>query len=74
MQPKAELAYSWSLPFITGRIYNIWWGSGIDFTHVSVASSPSYAPAEKGIIFKFNYSENRERFKIGPMVGGAQLV
>ena len=29
MEPKKEKPYSWSLPFITGKIYNIWWGTGI---------------------------------------------
>jgi hypothetical protein len=74
MQPKVEIPYSWGLPFLTGRIYNIWWGSGIDFTHLSITTSPTYTAPEKGIIFKFNYSDNRERFKVGPMVGGDPLL
>lgn len=74
MEPKVEKSTSWGLPFITGRIYNIWWGSGIDFTHLSVFTSPSFVEADKGIIFKFNYSENRELYRIGPMVGKVPLT
>lgn len=74
MEPKKEKPYTWAIPFITGRVYNIWWGSGIDFTHLSVYTSHSFVPADKGIIFKFNYSENRESYRIGPMVGKVPLV
>lgn len=47
------------MPYITGRIYQIWWGTGIDFTHLSIYTAPTFTPNDKGIIFKFNYSENR---------------
>lgn len=70
MEPKFEKKYTWALPFITGRIYNIWWGTGIDFTYLDTFTSPSYLESEKGIIFKFNYSDNRELYRVGPMVGG----
>ena len=74
MEPREELAYSWSLPYITGRIYNIWWSTGIDFIHLSAFTSPSFTSTDMGIIFKFNYSENRELYHVGPMVGGVPLV
>lgn len=74
MQPKKEKPYTWAIPFITGRTYNIWWGSGIDFSHLAVFTSPSFVSADKGIIFKFNYSENRESYKIGAMVGKVPVV
>ena len=60
------------MPFITGRIYNIWWGSGIDFTYLDTFTSPSFLDSEKGIIFKFNYSESRELYRVAPMVGGVR--
>jgi len=56
MEPHVESAYTWSMPYITGRIYQIWWGSGIDFTHLSIYTAPNFTPTDKGIIFKFNYS------------------
>jgi hypothetical protein len=74
MEPHVEKPYTWAIPFITGRIYNIWWGNGIDFSHLAVVTSPTFVPADKGIIFKFNYSENRESYRIGPMVGKVPLV
>lgn len=54
-----DKAYTYSLPYITGRTYNVWWGSGIDFAHLSAFTSPSFVDSDKGVIFKFNYSENR---------------
>lgn len=30
--------YAWALPFIAGKIYNIWWGSGVDWTHMAIES------------------------------------
>lgn len=73
MEPKVEKKYTWALPFITGRIYNIWWGTGIDFTYLDTFTSPSFLDTEKGIIFKFNYSDNRELYRVGPIIGGAPL-
>lgn len=74
MEPKKEKPFSYGLPYITGRIYNIWWGSGIDFSHLSIFSTPRWTPSDKGIVFKFNYSENREFYNIGPMVAGNLLT
>ena len=59
MEPKVEKKYSYGLPYITGKIYNIWWGTGIDFTHLSAFTTPSFSETDDGIIFKFNYTENR---------------
>jgi len=50
--------YAWAMPFITGKIYNIWWSSGIDWTHLAVESN-QYEEWEKAIIFKFNNTEQR---------------
>jgi len=58
MQSK-DRPNTWSLPFITGRIYNIWWGTGLDFSHLAIATSPIFTTADVGIIFKFNNTENR---------------
>ena len=61
MESKNQ-AYAYSLPYILGRIYNVWWGTGIEFTHLALVSDPNYLVTEPGIIFKFNYTENRELF------------
>ena len=74
MEPMKEKPNTWSLPFITGEIYSIWWGTGIDFSHLSISASPLYSSDDKGIIFKFNYTQNRELFRVGPMRGGVKLT
>ena len=33
-----DKAYGWSLPFAIGSIYNVWWGSGVDWTHMAIES------------------------------------
>ena len=73
-KPKKELKGAWGMPFITGKIYNIWWGTGIDFSHLSVVSTDRFTASDAGIVFKFNYTENREMFEIGPMRGGARKL
>lgn len=72
-EPKKEKPQSWSLPYITGQTYQVWWGSGIDFSHMSAVSSRTYSPSDAGVIFKFNYTLNREIFEVGPMRGGKLL-
>lgn len=42
MEPKLELKYSYSLPYLTNRVYDIWWGSHIDFNHLAMVSSDLY--------------------------------
>lgn len=46
----------------------------MDFTHMSIDSAKLLSPEDQGIIFKFNYTLNRESFKIGPMRGGVKLT
>jgi hypothetical protein len=74
MEPKVEQKYTWSLPFILGKTYSIWWGTGIDFTHLAIFTSPTFTSVDSGVIFKFNYTENRELFEVGPMRGGAKAL
>jgi len=47
---------------------------GIDFTHLSITTSPTFLPVDLGIIFRFNYTQNRELFQIGPMRGGVKKL
>ena len=39
--------------------------TGIDFTYINVDISSVYQDSEPAILFKFNYTENRELFEIG---------
>jgi hypothetical protein len=71
MEPHGEKQQAWSLPYLTGKTYDVWWGSGLDFTHLSILTTPLFNPQDDGIIFKFRYTQNRELFDIGPMRGGA---
>ena len=61
-QPKKEKAHAWSLPYLTGNTYNLWWGTGIDFSHMALFTTPLFSDTDDGIIFKFNYTQNRELF------------
>ena len=70
MEPKKEMKFSYSLPYLTGRIYDIWWGSHIDFNHLAMVTTHLYEQNEKAIIFKFKYIDNRELFEIGPLRQG----
>lgn len=58
-EPKVEKPQTWSLPYVTGQIYNIWWGTGIDFKHLSMSTTSLYTDSDDGVIFKFNYTLNR---------------
>lgn len=72
MEPKGEKKQSYGLPFITGKIYNIWWGTGVDFTHMSVVSSSLFTAQDMGVLFKFNYSASREMYDVWLNRGGQQ--
>lgn len=70
-----DKAETYALPFVMGNIYNIWWGIGIDFSHLSIVTTPLMAgKLTESVIFKFNYTQNREFYNIGPMIGGARTL
>lgn len=48
--------FSYSIAFVAGRVYNIWWLTGLDFTHVNVDVSKKFVDSDPAIIFKFNYT------------------
>ena len=64
------MKFSYSLPYLTGRIYDIWWGSHIDFNHLAMVTTHLYEQNEKAVIFKFKYIDNRELFEISPLRQG----
>lgn len=64
------MKFTFSLPYLTNRVYNIWWGTGINFKHMAMVSSHLFTSEDNGIIFKFNYTQNRQLFEIGPLRQG----
>lgn len=68
--PTVEKPQSWSLPFITGMAYQIWWSNNADFNHLSLTTTPMYGPDEPGVVFKFPYTINRQMYSVGPMRSG----
>lgn len=35
MEPK-DKKFAWSMPYIAGSTYNLWWLTGLDFTHIAI--------------------------------------
>lgn len=54
-QPMIDKKFAYAVPMATGRIYNIWWLSGLDFDHLAVDSSKFFTSDDDAIILKFNY-------------------
>ncbi|HRI35441.1 MAG TPA: hypothetical protein PLD02_16950 [Saprospiraceae bacterium] len=50
---------SYSVAFVAGRVYNIWWLTGLDFTHLNMDVSKFFLNTDPAIIFKFNYTQHR---------------
>ena len=63
-EPMIDKPNSFSMPYVAGRIYNVWWLTGLDFTHLAIEASQLFEDADDAIIFKFNYTETRELFEI----------
>lgn len=63
--------FAYSVAFVAGRIYNIWWLTGLDFSHLHIEISRFFEDSDPAIIFKFNYTQNRELFEIGQWVQGS---
>ncbi len=50
---------AYAIAFIAGRIYNIWWLTGLDFTHLNMDVTRMFDDSDPAIIFKFNYTQVR---------------
>lgn len=61
------------MPYIAGRIYNIWWLTGLDFDSLKMTSSNYFKDTDPGIVFKFNYTNNRQLYEIGAIRPGEPL-
>lgn len=57
--PNIEKPFSFSLPYVTGNVYQVWWGGGMDYNHLSITTTPIYSANDLGIVFKIPYSLNR---------------
>jgi hypothetical protein len=53
---------AYSLAFVAGRVYNIWWLTGLDYDHLNIDVSTFFEDTDPAIIFKFNYTQTRELF------------
>jgi hypothetical protein len=56
MEPKKDKPKSYSLPYVVDRVYNAWWSTGLDFTHLAMDISQSFLDSDPAIVFKFNYT------------------
>ena len=63
MQPGSDTKKTWAMWFVAGRVYNAWWHSGQDFTHLNIRKL-NFARDEPAIVFKFNYTLFRELYRI----------
>ena len=62
-QPKV-IPGSYTMYYIAGTIYNIWWHSGLDFKRLTLDAGGLYDDQAPAVIFKFNYTLNRELYDI----------
>ena len=65
-----DKATGWVMPYIAGKTYQIWWGSGVDWSHMAIESN-EYPAWMDGIIFKFNNTEQREFYKVSHRRAGS---
>lgn len=49
-------------------MYNAWWLTGLDFTHLAIDISKNFQNSDQAIVIKFNYTENRELYEIGQLI------
>lgn len=64
---------TYAMPYIAGRLYNIWWLTGLDFDSLSMTSSLYMKPTDPAVRFRFNYTLNRELYEIAPVRPGQPL-
>ena len=41
-----EKSTTWSLPFVAGSKYEVWWSNNVDFDHLSLSTTPLYLPTD----------------------------
>lgn len=48
-----------ALPYIVGKMYNLWWLTGLDFSSLKITSSDYLLPTDAAVLFRFNYTLQR---------------
>lgn len=69
MTDNMDKPQDWAAPFVLDNFYDVWWNQGIDFDSVSVMPSVYFTPTDKAVIFRFNYTLNRELYENALIVG-----
>ena len=58
-----DTAYTWTIPFITGYMFNFHFQNGnLDWTHMNLYPSQYYDSSSTGIVLRHNYSDSREDY------------
>jgi hypothetical protein len=42
MEPKKDKKESYSIGLVAGRVYNAWWLTGLDWTHLAIDISKNF--------------------------------
>jgi hypothetical protein len=53
---QPQIKFSWGYPYAVGRYYHTHFQFGIDFLHMSLATS-QYWGVNEGIVVRFNYTD-----------------
>jgi len=65
-----EQMNTWSLPFVSGYTYSVFWSTGLDWTSLTVNPSFYFRSTDDAFILRFNYTTSRELFDIGKILAG----
>lgn len=58
-----DLIPSWTVPVVTGNMYHVMWGNGIDFNNMGVIPRYRWKSTDKGVMFRMNNTRTRELFE-----------
>ena len=58
-----DIDESCTIAVITGNTYHIVWGIGFDFDNMAIRPKYKWKPSDKGVIFRFNNTKNRELYE-----------
>ena len=72
MEPHGMKPFAYSLPYICGRTYSLWFQTGLDFDHMAIDVTNKFEDTDDAIIFRINYLKTRELFEIFQMVNKVQ--
>lgn len=58
--------YLWHIPFVTGHSYQLVWQGEPDWTTISVWKSAEWLNTDLGVLMRFPYIDQREKFTVSP--------